>query len=287
MGLRLVAGCDGWARRQIETVGAIKDATQANLIKDPARRMLAWRAKQKSPRVRNSTTIGDSEMKKIKLRRAFGLSLLGALGLVAIFAVGAQAAQFLIENTKGEKVSLLATLTGAQEGAGYLLVAARNLKLPCTSADVIAGSEITDATKGLVKVTFLGCETINDKTGVKMPCEVLDEVGVKDQINATAILLPKEHAGIKYVTFDEDGGPFALIKLSGVTCPIAGDFSVTGSVSAKLIVNLSVVDLIQFSQAFSELVGDSLKFGFFTAFLNGSGTTELTGAHTGLKFGVC
>jgi hypothetical protein len=237
-------------------------------------------------------------MGKIKFGRALGLSILGVLSMMAMFAVSAQAAEFQFEKfievtKKFEKVAvLLATATGSQEGSGSLLVPGRNLKLTCTSGDVETGSEIINSKEGLAKITFLGCTALDLKTGTELPCTV-------DNPKALAKLLPVIHAfkekvneveielKLPFVLAEPDGGTiFTTVLLLGEACPLPEENPVTGSVSAQATTNNSVIDLAVFSEAIQKLIGDKLLFGGFESFINASATLELTGVHAGFDWGV-
>ena len=216
-------------------------------------------------------------MGKIKFGRVFGLSILGIVSMMAMFAVSAQAAEFWVKE-KGNV--LLATATGAQEGEGILLVPGRNLTLKCAAGDVKEGSEIKTASEGLAKILFLTCKAFSHKTGSAIPCEVLNP-------EATAIISPVVHEGLPYVLAKADGGTnFTTVVMHGELCPLPLESPVTGTLAAKVTTNGAVVDLIESSEAIQKLLGDVLKFGEFEAFVIAKATIELTGAHKGLNFGV-
>lgn len=238
-------------------------------------------------------------MRKIKFGRALGLSLLSALSLMAVFAGGAQATADPGSFWVGELGKfLLATFTGTQEGAGSLLVPGRSLTITCNAGHVNSG-HLKTSTLGLAKVTFLECATFSHPGGGALTaCTVGKEKGKPESIVATADLLPFLHleggipTNLNYVTAEPDeSANFTEIVLSGSTCAIKGTYAVTGSISAEIKPALSepthpIVNLIEATKAFSELVKDSLSFGAFSAFVIAKAEIELTGEHKGIKFGV-
>jgi hypothetical protein len=236
---------------------------------------------------RNSTMFGDNEMGKIKFGRAFGLSMLAALSVMAVFAVSAQAGEagtYFEKKADGTAVAfLLATVTGNLEvgTTAVLLSPGRNLTLTCSVLEVNKGAlETTTLAEG--EVTFKTC-TAKAHKGEEIECKVTEPIVAKAKIK------PFLHEKTKlYVTAEPlvAGGNFTTVSLTGEFCPIKGNYPITGFISAQVTTNDAVINLITASQAFSELVVDTLKFGAFNAFLIGKGELKLTGAHLGYKFGV-
>jgi hypothetical protein len=225
-------------------------------------------------------------MRKIKLGRALGLSLLSALCLVAVFAASAQAGEagtFFLKNKESKEVAfLLVKGKGTQEGTGTLLIAGRNLALSCTTG-TISNSELKTTTLATGEMTFSGCTALNHKTGAELPCTVTTPIVASFQV------IPFLHEKTKkYVTAEpkEAGGNFTTIELTGAECTLPVKNPVTGKISAEVTTNDAVVDLFTASEAFSKLVKDTLKFGGFEGFINGKATGELEGVHLGYKFGV-
>jgi hypothetical protein len=248
---------------------------------------------------RNSIMFGDIEMSNIKLGRFLILAILSALGLTAISAGSASAATepgtFFIVNAKGELTILLSGITGTVL-APYLLVAGRNLKLGCTGGEVEpegeggAKSEITNATHALAVIIFKGCTTLNHKTNAELPCKVADILVIA--LALPVLIGPKANNDLG-VLFEPDKtskegaeGRFATIKLTGETCPLPASNPVTGTVTALVDNNHTPEVLLLFSEAIQKESGDSILFGGFSAYLNGTAHITLTGEHLGLKFGV-
>lgn len=223
-------------------------------------------------------------MGKIKFGRAFGLSILGVLSLMSLFAGGAQAKEFQILL----KPALLATFVGTQEGTGSLLVPGRNLTLNCTAGDVETGSEIISPTQALAKIQFLGCTALSHSTGAELPCTV-------DNPLATAVALPVLHNGERFILFEPDPGTaegakgnFTTVLLLGELCPLPEVNPVKGTTAALIepLTNDTVKPLILFSPAISTLLGDALTYGGFASTITAKAELELTGAHVNEPFGI-
>jgi uncharacterized cupredoxin-like copper-binding protein len=237
---------------------------------------------------------GDNEMGKIKFGRAFGLSMLAALSLMAAFAVSAQATTdagaYFLKNKSGVEVPfLLATVTGKLETGttALLLSPGRNLTIHCSGLVVNSGAlETTTLAHG--EVTFSSC-TVKAHKGEEIECTVDQPIVAKAEIKPN-LHLEKEKTTKLFVTAEPlenlATGIFTKITLKGAFCPIAATYNITGKVSAEVTANDAVVNLITATEAFSKLVGDTLRFGAFEAFLIGKAELELTGAHVGFKFGV-
>jgi hypothetical protein len=204
----------------------------------------------------------EEEQKAIEEKEALEAEVKALEGETGIFVID------------GNKV-LLATATATQEGKAVLLVPGRNLKLECSSSDVLAGTEVLNATEALAKVKFLGCETFNHKTGAKLSCTV-------DVPEVTASLSPAAHAGGEYALAVPDGSLFTTVILLGASCPLPEENPVKGSIVALIDGNGEVKPLLLFSEAIQLLVGDKLEFGGFTSYVSGSTVVELTGGHAGL-----
>jgi hypothetical protein len=201
--------------------------------------------------------------------------ILVALGLIASTS-NAQAGEFQIEG----KAALLATVTGKQEGKLSLSIPELDVLVECSEGSILTAGEILNAKEGLVKMLFSGCLALSYKKGTKLPCTV-------DDLESTLRMLPVSHAGNAYVLFQPDGTELlTTILLLGVNCPLPNENPIKGSVVGQVTTNHQVVDLITFSPAIQQLVGDKLTYGPLASFITGSITLELTGAHAGLEFGV-
>ena len=236
--------------------------------------------------------------------KAFVLAIMAALGMMAFSAAGAQAQHelhllilagetnpnpltnggtlgtYLIE--LGE--ALLAIVTGEAE-PGYLLVAARDLKIECTTGHVNTG-KIDSLTDALAVVTFLGC-VANNHAGVPIEGCEFKELGT---IKASALVLPVLHNNISYLLFEPlEGTQFANVSFkANQGCVLPLNNPVTGAVVAKVDALDAVVQNILFNEPTQLLLGDVLRYGALanTSYINGHGTIELDGEHAGDKLGI-
>jgi hypothetical protein len=222
---------------------------------------------------------GENEMGKIKLGRVFGLSILSALSLMAMFVVSAQASEFWVGKTGS---FLLATATGAQVGSGKLLVEKRGITITCETGVVTSGA-LETKTSGKGTAEFSKCTVLNFVDNKELTACSVDQ-----PIKAEATLLPGEHPGAanKRVIAEPVGELFTTVKVTGEACASKGTYPIKGFVSAEITENGKIVNKVVASRTYSELVKDSLSFGAFPAFIDATATVELTGVHKGIAFGV-
>ncbi len=224
-------------------------------------------------------------------------SSLVALGLIALSSAVAQAAN-LSDGGAGGLYRILGssalvpnvTVTGSSEGHVRLLAPGQGVSLLCTSVDVTEGKFLTD-TELLMKLLFLNC-------GVRLfenEEEELSSCVITNGREFTLALigLSKKHETKPYVLFDADGGEaLGSFKYeSGKGCPLPLTTTVTGSVVAEATTGEVVTQLLKFSRAIQELfqvgtAGDHLKYNTHEAYVDGSLTISLTGAHTGCAWGI-
>ena len=220
--------------------------------------------------------------------KVLGLALLSALSMMAFAAVGAQA-QLPGESkagtfTVGGKAALLATVVGEQLGQGFLLVAARDLKIECSSFDINEG-KINSSTDAQGKVTFLGCLSFSHAGVHLKDCQFK----TLETITAEALILPILHGGLNYVLF-EPIPPATIFSTpsykSGTACTLPLNNPVTGSVTALVKTLEANPQVLLFSEAIQLLTGDKLAFGGFPAYLNATADVSASGAHVGQVIGV-
>ena len=221
--------------------------------------------------------------------RIFGLSLLAALGLMALSTVAAQAENLTNGGVAGQYRVLGAaplvneTYLENQEGTWKLLVAGRGLDIKCSSGH--AKGAFQSETQVLATLMFQECLVLEHNTTNHITnCEVLDKT-----INAVVLVLPRLHGGKLYLLFEGDPAsqPLATIVIHGAMCPLPLSNPLKGSFVAEIDPNEEVVlPLLLFSEAIQKLLGDKLQFGAFEGFIAASSLLELTGAHKGCKFGV-
>ncbi|HWN10399.1 MAG TPA: hypothetical protein VNO50_14230 [Pyrinomonadaceae bacterium] len=241
--------------------------------------------------------------------KALVLAIMAALGMMAFGAISASAEEPKLHEHKlvleagtplplasaagtflynladpavlvGEEKST--AITGKQLVAGYLLVAARDLKIECTELDVNEGV-LNSTTDGKAKVLFLGCVANNHKGEPLANCEFKE----LKSVSASALVLPILHNGARYLLFEPlEGTQFANVSFKQ-NCILPLNNPVTGSVVAQVEgANLdATVQTIAFSEAIQLLSGDVLKYGALsnTSYVNGK--AHLEGA-LGAKLGV-
>ncbi|HWN08233.1 MAG TPA: hypothetical protein VNO50_02995 [Pyrinomonadaceae bacterium] len=237
--------------------------------------------------------------------KALVLTVMAALGMMAFFAVGAQAQHelhllVLADETNPNPLTnggtlgdylinlaaaLLATLTGFQENPGYLLVAARDLKIECATGDVNS-AKIHGLTDALATVTFLNCVANNHKGEPLAGCQFKELKTIK----ASALVLPVSHGGQSYLLFEPlEGEIFTTVSFKpNVGCILPLNNPVKGAVVAKVDALDADVQTILFNSAIQLLLGDVLKYGSLsnTSYVNGHATVELDGEHAPYKLGV-
>jgi hypothetical protein len=230
--------------------------------------------------------------------RAFGLSLMTVLGLLAFGAVGAQAENLSNGGIAGlytvNELSTLAkpgvTILWEQEGTSTFLVPGRGYDKLCKKGDI--EGEFKSDVEILGRAVFTEC-TIWENVAlglehkVKIPCTVAEPVEYKK-----LRILPKKHEGLPYLLFEEDGEPFTTLKLSGPECPLPLSSVITGSFVAQVDNNNTAEPLLLFSEEIQKLfqvgaAGDHLKAGAFEMYIDANFKGRLTdAAHLGMKFAV-
>jgi hypothetical protein len=241
--------------------------------------------------------------------KALVLAMMAALGVMAFSAVGAQAQSHeLLLLAKTHELHLLVLddetnpnplpkpsetnspgtftvdgnvpagqgLKGKQLGNGYLLVAARDLKIECTGGTVTAAN-VNNSTDAKATVTFTGC-VANNHAGTPLKDCLFKEL---ETIKASALALPILHGGQKYVLFEPlEGENFTTVSFKeGTVCTLPLNNPVKGSVVAKVDALEGTVQTLLFNEAIQLLVGDVLKYGALanTSYVNGHADVEVEG----------
>ena len=250
--------------------------------------------------------------------RVLGLSLMAALGLMAVAASGAQAANLTPAEWKHGKILILgkvlhASVTGkSEEPPGKLLVPALGIEITCASFDVNSGLVNFTAEEGHGEATvlFLGCKVFpiekvlpfNLTSSEPLPCLPLDSMNGEDgSIHAKALVLVVLHENDAktekktYLIFEDPNlvPPISRIVISpGTGCPIPLKPEVKGQVpflieTGDLQNGPAVLEpLIKADgHALPPLFGAKLLYGTNEAFIDGSAKLKLTGAHLGCTWG--
>ncbi len=213
--------------------------------------------------------------------KALGLSLLAALGLMALTASGAQASgTFLIE---GLSPPWQAEVTGQGENIleSYLQVLKLNVKLGCHV--VQAAGSINNVGHGHGLLYFTEC-LATDSEGNVGECEFLEP------LEARVLILVILHSDSKpYMLFSPLVGSVLLaIKEHNLFCPFLLDGGITGSVVAS-ISNPNGDDVTKLISSKNMLLlfpADKLFFGAHEVHLSADGLVSLAGKLSGLKWGA-
>ena len=245
--------------------------------------------------------------------RVLGLSLMAALGLMAVAASGAQAANLTPAEWKHGKILILgkvlhASVTGNAETPLSLLVPSLGIEITCNNLDVTSGLVNFTAAEGHGEATllFLECKVFPIEkvlpfkltSSEPLPCLPLDSVNGEDgSIHIKALVLVVLHEGKDYLVFEDPGlvPPISKIVFSpGTGCPIplkpevkgqipflveTGDLHNAGVEVTKILIKGD-------GHSLPPLLGTKLLYGANEAFADGSANLELSGEHKGCKWGV-
>ncbi len=225
--------------------------------------------------------------------KVLGVSLIAALGLMAIGAVGAQAAgEWKIGGKTMSELGLASeTYTAKLEpGVNALyLVKTLNIEIKCSTIHVLLGDILPSGIVDL-KLTFLGCKVFDDsaKESELTACSIKSagqatEVIETQQIKGLIIL----HGGKNYsLTTPSSGLTFTTVELIGASCAPKGSYPIAGTTVVEIgaeAKELLLTPVKEPEALFPEVSGkkDGLKFGENKAFLAGAAVAELTGAKKG------
>jgi hypothetical protein len=222
--------------------------------------------------------------------RAFGLTVMAALGLMAFTAVAAQAENL----TDGGKAGLFqilensalvkgATLTGKSEGHIRILEPGRNLTILCGKLDFLEGKFLSDQ-EALVVILYLECVALifSNETEKVPGCNL-----VGGDITTVLRALAKKHEGKSYILLEGDPTTIGTIEYeSGKGCPLPLKNTVLGSVVGE-VKTVEGGQLLQFNEAIQKLFpGDKINYGTFELILDASIVLELTGTHAGCSWAI-
>ncbi len=226
--------------------------------------------------------------------RSFGVALVAACSLMAMFAVAAQA-ENLTDGGKAGYFTVLslkslvagAEVTGEQIGAGKLLIPSKNAYVECKKGKVINAKGLNE-NEVLGTVRFEECAAFNLKTGAALTaCPVLGEPSAKT-IDGEGIILSRLHGEELFVLIHPDGEkPLATIVF-GPECGIGVKVKVSGLLAGLVHEGSAEVPthLVLFSQAIQELLGAKLLYGAAESFIDGEAKVLLAGAHAGCTWAL-
>jgi hypothetical protein len=235
--------------------------------------------------------------------KAFGLSLLAALSLMAVSAAGAQASgEFLVETTLGSGVYhtftqhgiSLETVTGGFEPGvvGVLTITGLGTEIKCTGVTPEGG---TVHLGGLVtgSLLYTGCTALESAAPLEeLPCEVEDKGGdnavgkIKTNALHGLVILHGTPSETYVLVKPAAAGPFVVILLLGAECAVAGEYPVTGQQMLLVAAGDALNVLVNPINNATLFPTDILKFGIRTATLSGSANLRLTGALADDKWGA-
>lgn len=233
--------------------------------------------------------------------RAFGLSLLAALSLMAVIAAGAQAEN--LAGTAGVFKILGTTVEGAAEETAtgetvensVLIVLGLNTEIKCTAIDVTEG-KIKASGDANVIILFLGCEAYAISTGELLAnCKTVgpEPEKLSGDIKVEALVLVLLHNSVTYIKAEPKTGAtrFARIKFEA-GCSLTNPIDVTGSA----IFNVTQTEVKEpvlsnpgdttAGKELQSLLQAALSYGVNEAFVKGTAKVKLTGAKTGCTWGA-
>jgi hypothetical protein len=153
--------------------------------------------------------------------------------------------------------------------------------IECTAVELDSATIFGADEDTVESITFKGCIDEGFRN-----CEVLDNVhNIVGEIHTNPLNSKLRTVGAQVFDFFTPeagaGAPFVTIVLRN--CPIAGTFSVTGTLAALASTAEAEEQSLTASKALSETAGTALKFGSKVAFLKGIVDLKLT---TGNKWSI-
>ncbi len=240
--------------------------------------------------------------KKHRLK-AFGLSLLAALSVMALGVASAQASgEFLLLEGGVAKTFLEhgiteEEVTGELEEPGYLSIGGLGTEISCTSVTPTGVVE----PHGLLLGTLLytGCTAL--ETGAllhELPCTVSDvggdeELGKIDTNLIHGLIILHNSEPYVLVKPDPPGTVFVIVKLKGAECPVSGEYAVEGTVLLEVALGHALDLLVKPVANQTELfpppptgTHPRLRFGQRNATLTGAAVALLNGTLIGKQWGA-
>jgi hypothetical protein len=169
--------------------------------------------------------------------RILGLSLLTALGLVAVTAGAAQAANghFTLESPAKTftELEIAEKNVLGTNGEGKLLVPGLGLTFKCTGGSFSGTALQSGIAHGTV--LFSGC-TVEGSPNCKLYPTALDHEMLTNEkhLAAAALGLVLLHGGEHFIVFQSGATPFSTIYTHGATCLLPLEDTVSGSVAFRI-----------------------------------------------------
>ncbi len=218
--------------------------------------------------------------------RAFGLTLVAAMGLMASMAAGASAITW---DVGGKEIAGTVTASGKLKSGqtALLLVPAQSLVLHCTGFTVNEGSLLTNNTAH-ANLKYTGCTT---------KVKGVESAGCKPEIlEVKAKVLPILHTdGLVYLLVHPltAGQPFTTIHYNEETCALPPLPTVTGSTvfhcenittGLKLSCSHPKTNILILPADPALFPSDTLQYGLNAAAIHGKAEIFLTGVNAGKEF---
>lgn len=227
--------------------------------------------------------------------RAFGLSILAVLGLMALIAAGAQAGEgeWLILTTNGLKTlkelsPQLESMTGVQEGTENLLqILGLNIRLYCEKVDV-SNAHIVPLGHAKATLELLECKLTDQAGNENHTCLVHDVAA-----NALGLLVkhPSTAGTQRWILLSPLSGltfatPVLLDHLDEecTVSPLAISGHIVASINTASGAHATEL-LISTKNTLTLFPNDVLKFGGQVAHLKLDGLLKLSGTHAGRAWG--
>ena len=215
--------------------------------------------------------------------RALGVSILAALGLMAVTAGGASASgTFLVQELAGVwDAAILGKGDNPLDNENRLLVLNLKIEFFCHSGS--AGGKINQAGHGHTTVEFKECFA----SGVNQDGDLIGEIcELENDIVAKALAQVVLHSTKPYILFSPLEGEFYGV-INTEPCPIP-----TASLKGNVVANISnpdgdnLVKLLSTKAMLGLFTTDKLFYGKNEAHLDVDGNVELSGAHENKAWGA-
>ena len=218
-------------------------------------------------------------------RKALGLSLVAAMGLMAFMATGASAVTWDIN---GAEIKANENFTGKLKmgQTALLLIPNQKLVIHCTGFTVNQGLIRTDSTAHL-KLTYTGCTTkVNGSENAKCKPEILQ---------VSAKILPILHSSKIYLLVEPltAGQPFTTLHFSEDVCALPPLPTITGSMVFQCENTAGTAQQDCKTATTPQYVGpappalfpsDTISYGLNAAELHGKAEISLSGPNAGKTF---
>jgi hypothetical protein len=208
-----------------------------------------------------------------KQLKILGLALIVVCAFGAVTAVAQAAPKFTVSGVSSGKEAIA---EGAVPTGTLTLTVPGKMRITCTTLR-IKGGTITVGTdeNAAESLDFGGC-TVDANSGAALPvCTVHDALASAvdgtirtNAVTSTLVNIAEEG----YVTFKPAAGNFVNLVVTGEECPVAGNYSIAGSLNTTIEapkpgVLATTVSLVS-SQAIQEKGGDKITIGTTEIFLD-------------------